>query len=120
MFIVIRKFSPFIPHDADYQLPAWIDQWKSCIINASLSAINAQDYCYSVSKPHLPNVSLIITAEFSTSILGISIFIIFGTSINFWNEWKIWFQNRFSHVDVDVDKFQESHGNDYGNDKYQP
>ncbi|RHZ46304.1 hypothetical protein Glove_627g42 [Diversispora epigaea] len=95
-FISIRELSPLTSIE---EIPAWIDQWKSCLINASALPINAQNRCSSISMPHVPSISLIVVAEFLTSILGISIFIIFGSSINFWNEWRFWFQNnRIGHL----------------------
>ncbi|CAG8444635.1 8275_t:CDS:2 [Diversispora eburnea] len=95
-FITLEKLAPLISNE---KFPAWIDQWKSCLITANSLSINAQNYCSSISTPHVPSLSLIIIAEFLTAILGISIFIIFGSSINFWNEWRFWFHNnRIGHL----------------------
>ena len=76
----------------------WFLEWSYCILNNGMKSMNAQNECSVLSKDHIPSIAYMTFAEFSTAILGISIFIIFGTSIDLWSEWKLYFIKKFGGV----------------------
>ncbi|RIA85834.1 hypothetical protein C1645_879044 [Glomus cerebriforme] len=73
----------------------WFLAWLNCIYENGIKNVNAQNICSSYAIDHIPNIAYLIIAETLTSILGLSIFIIFGTSIDLWSEWKLYFFNKF-------------------------
>ncbi|CAJ0767235.1 24221_t:CDS:2, partial [Entrophospora sp. SA101] len=76
--------------------PEWVSEWLACILEG-----NGQNMCSKISVPHIPRVTLMIISESFTATLGISVFLVFGTSINLWAEWKVYFINRFGELSVD-------------------
>ncbi|CAG8646468.1 16545_t:CDS:2 [Acaulospora morrowiae] len=97
IYVVKVKLSPLL----NSQKSAWLNKWFLCVMTVSNtnSTINAQDYCYStVSSNYVPSILFICVAESLTAILGLSIFVVFGTSINLWNEWRAWFRGRYGGV----------------------
>ncbi|CAG8601259.1 250_t:CDS:2 [Acaulospora morrowiae] len=97
IYVVKVKLSPLL----NSQKSAWLNKWFLCVMTVSNtnSTINAQDYCYStVSSNYVPSILFICLAESLTAILGLSIFVVFGTSINLWNEWRAWFRGRYGGV----------------------
>ncbi|CAG8594910.1 5353_t:CDS:2, partial [Acaulospora colombiana] len=94
LFIHVAE-TKLTPLKGPSESPSWIIEWINCILNN-----NSQDYCYStISKYYVPSIKLMWVAESLTAILGINTFVVFGTNINLWNEWKAWFRNRYGGVD---------------------
>jgi hypothetical protein len=60
--------------------------------------MNAQNICSSHAIDYIPKISHLAVAESATATLGISIFIIFGTSVDLWAEWRYYFIRKFTHA----------------------
>ncbi|GBB86787.1 hypothetical protein RclHR1_01320022 [Rhizophagus clarus] len=76
----------------------WILNWLECIFINGMKGMNAQNICSSHAIGNVPKLSHLVVAESATATLGICIFIIFGTSVDLWTEWKLYFINKFSSV----------------------
>jgi hypothetical protein len=63
-----------------------------------MKGMSAQNKCSSRAIGHIPRIVFLASAELSTAILGISIFFIFGTSIDLWSEWRLYFTKKFGSV----------------------
>lgn len=76
----------------------WFAEWLTCIFENGMNGMSAQNKCSFIAKDHIPSIAYLTTAELSTATLGISIFFIFGTSIDLWSEWKLYFIKKFRGV----------------------
>ncbi|CAG8440988.1 11967_t:CDS:2 [Funneliformis mosseae] len=76
-------------------LEPWFSTWLKCIIENGTKSKNAQNICSVYSINYVPNVAYLATAESLTALLGVSIFIVFGTSVGLWSEWKLFLMNKF-------------------------
>jgi hypothetical protein len=70
----------------------------NCIYENGLKSKNAQNICSSYAIDNLPKISHLAVAESATATLGICVFIIFGTSVDLWTEWKLYFVRKFRCV----------------------
>ncbi|CAB4377390.1 unnamed protein product [Rhizophagus irregularis] len=76
----------------------WILNWLNCIYENGMKSKNAQNICSSYAIDNLPKISHLAVAESGTATLGICVFIIFGTSVDLWTEWKLYFVRKFRCV----------------------
>src|SRR5947209_8480151 len=81
----------------------WLLTWLGCIFENGMKNMNAQNICSVHARDHIPNIVYLTFAEVLTASLGISIFIIFGTSIDLWSEWKLYFHKKFGGVSKSSD-----------------
>jgi len=70
-------------------------KWWNCIIENGSKTMDAQNICSIYAIDYVPRIAYITSAETSTAILGISIFIVFGTRVDLWSEWKLYFIKKF-------------------------
>src|SRR3954447_13109887 len=80
--------------------PSWFLTWLNCILENGKKSIHAQNICSIHAIDHIPNIVYLTFAESLTAILGICIFIVFGTSIDLWSEWKLYFTKKFSNYNT--------------------
>ncbi|CAG8737288.1 21236_t:CDS:2, partial [Racocetra persica] len=75
-------------------------QWRSLLLAMILLLTNdGQNECAYIPKGHIPNVVFLTVSELLTASVGISIFLVFGTSVGLLMEWKHWFNRTFGHVE---------------------
>src|ERR1044072_7828746 len=78
--------------------PLWFQEWLSCIIENATNGEYAQNICSVHTKDFVPNVAYLATAECLLASLGICVFIVFGTSVNLWSEWRFYITKKFGGV----------------------
>ncbi|KAF0548391.1 g-patch domain-containing protein [Gigaspora margarita] len=76
----------------------WISEWITCLMNHKLTN-DGQSKCAHISLKHVPDAIFLTIAELLTASLGISIFLVFGTSVGLLREWRYWFIKTFGHVE---------------------
>jgi len=81
-----------------HPLQPWTLNWLKCIFENGMKSKDAQNICSSYAIDNLPKLSHLVVAETSTATLGIIIFIIFGTSVDLWTEWRLYIINKFTGV----------------------
>ncbi|CAG8534009.1 10114_t:CDS:2 [Cetraspora pellucida] len=90
------QLSPLLSSTTD--VDSWIIDWLNCLKN-HLSTNDGQNQCAYIPNGHIPNIVFLTIAELLTASVGISIFLVFGTSVGLLMEWKNWFTKIFGRVE---------------------
>ncbi|CAI2179672.1 3167_t:CDS:2 [Funneliformis geosporum] len=101
IFEIHRKLQP------DTFIKSWFIKWLNCIIENGTKN-DAQNICSVYAVDHVPSVAYLATAESLTALLGVSIFIVFGTSVGLWSEWKLYFMKKLGAFETFSNNFDST------------